>query len=197
MEVTDLARGMLLGQALGAVVMTEAQIARAINRDNEVALETEILQSFHADQPLGVLVEQLGEGNAPDMSDKMIQGLGDRQGVLLGARQMVEVMENGAFQVAQVVVGRTAAAQAQAEEEQPPPAKKAAVVLDHGLEAGVGQLIQPIGQLGEEVADGFEEGPSQGYDLARLRRRAVTWVWIRARDSWVSSRTSCLRRRCS
>ena len=127
----------------------------------------------------------------------MVEGFGDRQGVLLGARQMVEVMENGAFQVAQVVVGRTAAAQAQAEEEQPPPAKKAAVVVDHGFEAGVGQLVEPVGQLREEMADGFEKGASQGYDLPRLRRWAVTWVWISARDSWVSSCTSCLRRRCS
>ncbi len=197
MKVGDLARGMLLGQALGAVVLTEAQIAGAINRDNEVSLKTEIVQGFHADKPLGMLVEQLGKGGATDVSNKVIQGLGDRQGVLLGVRQMVEVMENGAFQVAQVVVGRTAAAQAQAEEEQPPPAEKAAVVLDHGLEAGVGQLVQPAWQLGEEVADGFEKGPGQGYDLPRLRRWAVTWVWISARDSWVSSRTSCLRRRCS
>jgi hypothetical protein len=57
------------------------------------------------------------------------------------------------------------------------------VIFDHGREAGVGQLVQPAGQLREEVADGFEEGSGQGYDLPRLRRRAVTWVWISARDS--------------
>jgi hypothetical protein len=57
MEVANLARAMLLGQALGAVLMTETQIARAINRNNEVALETEIVQGFHADQPLSVLAE--------------------------------------------------------------------------------------------------------------------------------------------
>ena len=144
-----------------------------------------------------MLVKQLGEGGAADVSDEVIEGLGDRQGILLGARQEVEVVEDGAFQVAQVVIGGTAAAQTQAEEEQSPPAEKAAVILDHGLEAGVGQLVQPAGQLREEVADGFEEDPGQGYDLPRLRRWAVTWVWIRARDSWVISRTSCLRRRCS
>ena len=61
--------------------------------------------------------------------------------------------------------------------------KKAAVILDHGLEASVGQLVHPAGQLREEVADGFEEYPDQGYDLPHLRRLAVTCVWMRARAS--------------
>jgi hypothetical protein len=50
------------------------------------------------------------------------------------------------------------------------------MILDHGLVAGIGQLVQPAGQLREEVADGFEKGPRQGYDLPRLRRWARTWV---------------------
>jgi hypothetical protein len=75
-----------------------------------------------------------------------------------------------AFEVSRVVVGRTVAAQAQAEEEQAPPAEKTAVILDHGLEAGVGQFVQPVGQIREEVADGFEKDPDQSYDLPRLRR---------------------------
>ena len=183
MEIGDGPRGVLLGQALGTMVMTEAEIAGAIHRGNEIALEAEIVQSFHTDKPLSVLVEQLGEGGAADVPNEMIQGLGDRQRVLLRAGQMVEVMEHGAFQVAQVVIGRAAAAQAQAEEEQSPPAEKPAVILDHGFKAGVGQLVEPVGQLREEMADGFEKGASQGYDLPRLRRWAVTWVWIRARES--------------
>src|SRR5438270_10636758 len=188
---------MFLGQALGTVVMTEAQIARAIHGGNEVALETEILQGFHADKPPRVLVAQLSEGGAADVSNEVIEGFGNWQGILLGVCQEVEVVEHSAFQVAQVVIGGTTAAQAQTKEEQSPPTEKTAVIIDHGLEAGVGQLVQPAGLFREEVADGFEKGPGQGYDLPRLRRWAVTWVWIRARDSWVSSRTSCLRRRCS
>jgi hypothetical protein len=137
-------------------------------------LEAEIVESFHADEPLGVLVEQLGEGGAADVTDKMIEGLGDGEGVLFGTRQEVEVVEDGAFQIAQVVVGGTPAAQAQSEQEQSPPAEKAAMILDHGLKAGIGQLVQPAGQFREEVADGLEKGPSQGYDLPRLRRLAAT-----------------------
>jgi len=176
---------MLLRQALGTMVMAKAEVTGAVNRGDAVALETEIVQGFHVDEPLGVLLEQLGESGAADVADKMIEGFGDRERILLGARQVVEVVENGAFEVTQVVVGRTAAAQAQPKQEQSPPAEKAAVILDHGLAACVGQLVQPAGQFREEVADGFEEGPSQGYDLPRLRRLAVTWVWMRARESWV------------
>jgi hypothetical protein len=179
------------------MVMTEAEVTGAIDRRDEVALEAEIIQGFHADEPLGVLAEQLGKSGAADMSNKMIESFGDREGILLGARQVVEVVEDGAFQVAQVVVGGTAAAQAQPKQEQSPPAEKAAVILDHGREAGVGQLVQPAGQFREEVADGFEKDPDQGYDLPRLRRLALTWVWMRARESWVIWWTSCLRRRCS
>jgi hypothetical protein len=187
----------LLSKALGTMVMTEAEVAGAVNGDEEVPLEAEIVQGFHAQEPIGVLVKQLGESGAADVADKMIEGFCHRQGVLLGARQEIEVVEDGQFEIPQVTIGGTTAAQAQAEQEQPPPAEEAAVILDHGLEAGVGQLVEPAGQFREEVADGFEEGPGQGYDLARLCRLALTWVWIRARDSWVSSRTSCLRRRCS
>ena len=197
MEVGDLARGMLLGQALGTMMMTEAEITGAIHGGDAISLEAEIVEGFHADEPLGVLAEQLGEGGAADMSDKMVEGFGDREGFLVGVRQVVQVVEDGAFEVAQVVVSRTTAAQAQPEEEQSPPAEKATVVIDHGLEASIGQLVQPVGKFGEEVADSFEEGPGQGYDLPCLRRLALTWVWIRARESWVSWRTSCLMRRCS
>jgi len=183
MEIADGARRMLLSQALGTMMMTETEVTRAIDGDHEVALETQIVQGFHADKPPGVLVAQLGEGGAADVSNKVIEGFGDGQRILLGVGQEVEIVENGAFQVAQVVIGATTATQAQPKEEQPPPAEKTTVVLDHGLEAGVGQLIQPVGQFGEEVPDGFEKGPSQRYDLPRLRRWAVTWVWIRARES--------------
>ena len=170
-EIGDGARGMLLRQALGTMVMTEAQIAGAVDADGEIALETGIVQGFHANEPQGVLMEQLGEGEAADVPDKVIEGFGDRKGILLGARQVVEVVEDGTFQVAQVVVGGAAAAQAQAEEEQAPPAQKPAVIADHGLEAGVGQLVQPAGQVGEEVPDGFEEDQGQSYDL----RACAAW----------------------
>jgi hypothetical protein len=167
MEIGDAARGVLLGQALGAMVVAETEIAGAIDGGNEITLKTEVVQGFHADESSSVLVAQQSEGGAANVSDEVIEGFGHRQAILLGARQVVEVVENGAFQVAQVIVGGTAASQAQAKEQQPPPAEKAGLIVDQRLQASVGQLVEPARLFGEEVADGFEEDPGQGYDLPR------------------------------
>ena len=104
-----------------------------------------------------MLAQQLGEGGAADVANEVIEGLGHRQGVLLCAGQEIEIVQDSAFRVAQVVIGGTTAAQAQSKEKQSPPAKKAAVVLDHGHEAGVGQFVLPGRQVREEMADGFEK----------------------------------------
>jgi len=157
MQIGDFTRGMLPGQAVRAMIVAETEVTGAIDRRDEIALEAEIVQGFHADEPQGVLVQQLGEGRAADVPDKMIEGFGHRKGVLLGARQQIEVVEDGQFQVSQVVIGGTAAAQAQSEQEQAPPAKEAPMILDHGLVAGIGPWVQPAGGFGKEVADGFEE----------------------------------------
>ena len=185
MEIGDLARGVFLGQALRAMVMAETEITGAVYGGHEIALEPEIVQGFHADKPLGVLPEQLSESRAADMADKVVERLGDGQSVLLGVRQKIEIMEDGAFQIAQVVIGRTPATQPQSEEQQSPPTQKAPVIFHQRLATGIGQLVQPGGQLREEVADGSDERPGQGYDLPCRRRRAVTCDWIRAKESWV------------
>jgi hypothetical protein len=59
------------------------------------------------------------------------------------------------------------------------------VIIHQRLVSGIGQLVQPGGQLREEVADGSDESPGQGYNLPRRRRRAATCERIRARASWV------------
>jgi hypothetical protein len=179
------------------MVMTEAEVTGAIHGNNEVALETEVIQGFHANEPIGVQVAQLSESGAADVPDKMIEAFGDRERVLLRARQEIEIVEDGQFEVAQVIIGRAAAAQPQPKEQQSPPAEKTSGIRDQGLITRVGQLVLPLAGLRKKVADSFEEGSRQGYDLPRLRRWAVTWVWMSARASCVSSRVSCLRRRCS
>jgi hypothetical protein len=68
------------------------------------------------------------------------------------------------------------------------------MVINQRDVAGSGQWGQPGRELREEMADGFEEGLAQGYDLPCRRRWAVTWVLIRASVSWVISWASCLRR---
>lgn len=183
MEVGDLAGGVFLGQALRAVAVAETEKAGAVNGGHQIALEPEIVQGFHADEPLNVLLEQLSESRAADMADKVVEGLGDRERVLVRVGQKIEIVEDSAFQVAQIIVGRAAAAQTQTKEQQPPPAEETPVIGHQGLATRVGQLVQPGGQLRKEMADGSEEGARQGYDLPCRRRWAVTWDWIRARES--------------
>ena len=79
MEIGDGDRGVFLRQAWGTMRMTEAEVTGAVHGRAEITLKAEIVQGFHADQPLGVLVEQLGESGAADVPDKMVQGFGDRQ----------------------------------------------------------------------------------------------------------------------
>jgi len=144
-EIGNGAGGMFLSQALVTVMVSETQETGAIDGHDEVALATEVVDGFHADEPLGASVKQLGKGGTADVADEMIEGLGHRKALLVGARQKVEVMEDGAFLVAQVVVGGPAAAQAQAKEQKSPPAEKPTVILDHRHETSVWQFVQPTG----------------------------------------------------
>jgi len=73
------------------------------------------------------------------MAQKMTQGLVDRQGLLLGLSQPIEVVQHPERVVAQGKIQLAAAAQFQAEQEQSPPAEKAGLIIHHRLEARVGR----------------------------------------------------------
>jgi len=165
MEIGEGAGRMFLRQALGAMTVAEAQITGAVNADDGVGLETEIIQGLHTQESLGVPTQEVRESPTAHMADEVVQGLGDGQGGLRGARQMIEIVEDGAFQIAQVIIGRASAAQPQAKEQQPPPVEKTPVVIDQRLVASVRQLVQPPGQFREEVADG----------ATKIRAKATTF----------------------
>ena len=128
-EIGDLARGVFLGQAPRAMAMAETQITGAVEAGHEFALKAEIIQGFHADEPLVELAEQLSESGAADMADKVVQSFGDRQSLLVGVGQKSQIVEDGALEVAQVAIGRAAAAQTQTKEQQSPPAQEAPVII--------------------------------------------------------------------
>ena len=164
------ARGVLLRRALGTLGMTEAEGAGALHGGEAVARERQILQGLPAPEPLGVLGEQLGASEAADLPHKMSAGLGAREGLLLGARQGVEVVAEGPFEVAQVVVGATAAAPTQAEPEPSPPADKAA---DQGGMFGQGPTLSGalfLAQLTESY---------QGLSVTRAKAGLATTFFTR------------------
>jgi hypothetical protein len=63
-----------------------------------------------------------------------------------------------------------AAAQPQSEDEQRQPEEEAVGIDHEGLEAGVGDLVQPGVEFGEEVPQGADEDPAQLQDLPARRR---------------------------
>jgi hypothetical protein len=108
------------------------------------------------------------------MTQVMVEGFVNRQGGLLSLGQLVGVVQNTQFQIAQFVIQVPAAAQFEAEQEHPPPQQEARLVGDHFLEAGVGQLIGPAIKPGPKVAEALEEDSAKLYDLPALRRWLVT-----------------------
>ena len=105
MEVRDFARGVFLRKTPVTVFVAKAQITGSIDAEDEIASKTKIIQRFHADEPLIVLMAQVLESAASNMADKMIESFGNRQGLLIGASQVVEIVKNGAFQITQIVIG--------------------------------------------------------------------------------------------
>ncbi len=73
MQRGDFAAGVLLGQAAGTMGMGEAQVAGPVDGHDEVALETEVVQGLHADEPQDVPVKQLGEGGAADVPKEVMR----------------------------------------------------------------------------------------------------------------------------
>src|SRR5208283_297040 len=104
---------------------------------------------------------QLRQSRRADMAQKMTQGLVDRQGLLLGLSQPIEVVQHPERIVAQGKIQLAAAAQFQAEQEQSPPAEKAGLIIHHRWEARVGKGLEPGVEPGPEMADRFDEGAAQ------------------------------------
>ena len=187
-----------LGQAVFAVPLVKSEHAGAVHRHDQAAQESERVQGPHPNQAAGTALPQGGQRfGSLTMFQEVIDGVGDRQGLLVGRGQAVEIGQEAQLQVAQVKINLPAAAQAQGEEEQRQPEQEAAGIDHEGLEAGVGHLVQPGVELGEEVAQGADEDRAQLQDLPARRRCWVVWVRTRARLSWEISRIRPLRRRYS
>jgi hypothetical protein len=63
-----------------------------------------------------------------------------------------------------------AAVQLQEIQEQTPPDEKASGVSAGVLVAGIGQVLEPVVELGEEVADGLDEGLAEDQGRPFWRR---------------------------
>jgi hypothetical protein len=112
---------------------------------------------------------QAGQRFTAQLGQVVVQGLVHRHGRLLGAGQAVEVIRHSGAGLAQLEVDLAAAAELAQEEEQADPQQEAAVVDQAVGVALVGEVIQPVVELGEEVADGADQGGADGQGRPRLR----------------------------
>jgi hypothetical protein len=80
---------------------------------------------------------------------------------LLGLGQPIEVGQHLGAAGIQIEIELPPTAQLEQIQAEPPPDQEAFVVDDEGLEAGIGERVQPAIELRPEVADGFDEGAAQ------------------------------------
>jgi hypothetical protein len=99
----------------------------------------------------------------------------DRQGGLCGLGQPVEVGEHRGTRIAQLEIELAAGTQLQQVELQAPPGQEAAVVGAGVLDPAVGEAVQPGVEVGEEVANGLDQGPpdDQVRPALSFRKRAL------------------------
>jgi hypothetical protein len=109
------------------------------------------------------------------VADKVVQGVVNRQGRLLGLGQAVEVAQHRRAAVAQLVVELAAGAELEQVQAQPPPGQEAPGVGAGVLQARVGESVQPGVEIGEEMADGLDQGAAgdQGRPALSFRERAL------------------------
>ena len=120
------------------------------------------------------------------VAQEVIQCVVDRPAVHPGAGQAVEVLQRAAVG-GQLGVQSPAAAQAEEEKGDAPPGHEARGVDDHRLESAIGQLVEPVVEVGEEVPDGACQQGGQLQGRPFLRLRAVVCVVTRARVNWLIS----------
>lgn len=90
--------------------------------------------------------------------------------VLGGARQAIEVVQDLGPAGLQFEVQLPAAGQLQQVQQQAPPDQKARGVGASVLVTRIGQLLEPVVELGEEVAYGLDKGLAQDQGRPFLRR---------------------------
>ena len=186
-----------LHQAMLAVPAVEAQHAGAVDRDHPTPQQAGGVEDLHAHQAFDHVHVEAGPGRDRDAAEEVIEGVVDGPGGLRGLGQAVEVVQDVGVAGLEIEVELAARAELEEVQGDAPPGQEAAVVLDGVGVAGVGELIEPVVEAGEEVADGQGQGGAEVYKRPRWRRRWGTWLLIRARVRSVISLRRRLRRRCS
>ena len=85
---------------------------------------------------------------------------------------------------AQLEVDLAPTAEFAEEEEEADPEEEAGVIGQPDRVARVGEVVEPVVEAGEEVADGAYQEGADPQGRPALRLRVWTWVLIRATANW-------------
>ncbi len=172
-----------LYQAVRAVPLVEAEQAGGVDQQYRLAQQAGGVQRLHAEQTLDHLGAQAFPAGEFHVVEEVIERVMDRQRRLLRPGQAIEVGQDVGATVAEFIIELAAGAQLQQVQRQPPPDQETAGVDARLGHARIGQTIEPVAQLREEVADGLDQGAAGDQGRPALRRRCRAWVCTRARLS--------------
>src|ERR1700721_1636282 len=97
----------------------EEEQPRSIDQQHRPAQQAGLVKSLHAQQSLHHLRAQAFPAAELGMTDKVVQGVVDRQGPLLCLSQPVEVVQNGLSAIAQLEIELTTGTELQQVQAQP------------------------------------------------------------------------------
>lgn len=173
-----------LCEAVFAVLVAESEKGGPVHGHDEASEEAKGVESLHSDEALDTPGSQSGESFRAHVTEEVVEGLVHRERGLVRGSEAIDIVQHRLWVIAQVEVELAAASQLQAEQQQAPPGQKLLLVLDEWGKAGIGQLVKLLVEAGPEMADGFDEGAAETYDLRVARWRAFTWVLTCAIASW-------------
>ena len=98
-----------------AMALGKAEVARAVDGEDQAALQASAIKDLVADERAHTSGAQLGQRGGTHVAQKVAQCFVDGQGLLSGVGEPIDIGQHMGFQVAQLEVQLTAAAQLEAE----------------------------------------------------------------------------------
>lgn len=130
-----------VGEALFAVASAEHKEPGAINGDDEASGEAEGIEGLRPDKPPDTPGSQLGKSLRADVTEEVVEGFVDGEGVLVRSGQAIRVAQYRKLPVSQLEVKLPTAAQLEGKQKQAPPTEKFLVVPDEWPKTGVWQSV--------------------------------------------------------
>lgn len=168
--------GQLTGQAVRAVALVKGEHPGSIDGNEEPALQSEIVERFHADESTDRALNQFRYRPSRDAAEPAGQGVAMGDGFFMGSGQTDQIGDHRGTAAFEGEL--QAAAQMEQEHQQTGPHQVAAGVVEQVRVPVLRQLVQPTIKVREEVADRpgqlARQVRSRALDRDRAPRRSGT-----------------------